>query len=165
MASGVVGGVIAPFARKMITPVKRLTNDGNVKGDNNAAEVGILCALCYFLSAILLLAPCLLDKESPFAFSISLAAFLCYEMLVGVYMPCEGMIRSIFMPNESICSLMTMLRVIVNVAVAVGVISTNYVSFTNAFGALSVMMVTAACLQLSIIPTNELRIAIRRSSH
>lgn len=162
MASGVVGGVIAPFARKMISPAKRLMKDDSGKGSAVATEVGILCALCYFLSAMLLLAPCVLNKESPYAFSISLAAFLCYEMLVGVYMPCEGMIRSIFMPNESICSLMTMLRVIVNVSVAVGVISTNYISFTNAFGALSLMMVTAACLQLSIIPMNELRNAIRR---
>jgi len=111
---------------------------------------------------MLLLIPCLLDKESPYAFSVSLAAFLCYEMLVGVYMPCEGMIRSIFMPNESICSLMTMLRVIVNVAVALGVMSTNYISFTSAFGTLSIMMVVASCLQLSIIPTKELYIALRR---
>lgn len=67
-------------------------------------------------------------------------------------MPCEGVIRSIFMPKESTCSVMTMLRVVVNVAVALGVISTNYVSFTSAFATLSVMMVVAAGLQLSTVP-------------
>merc|ERR1712161_23531 len=105
--------------------------------------------------------PYMMNKDSPYSFSICLCAFLSYELLVGVYMPCEGMIRSIFMPNESICSLMTMLRVIVNVAVALGVISTNYVSFTSAFGTLSVMMVVAACLQISIIPTKELLRALQ----
>lgn len=155
MACGVVGGVIEPCVRRIIHPAK-LAVKVKREGDSNATDVGILCAICYLLSAMLLLVPCLLDKESPYSFSVSLAAFSCYEVLVGIYMPCEGMIRSIFMPNESICSLMTMLRVIVNVAVALGVISTNYVSFTSAFGTLSVMMVVAACLQISIIPKKEL---------
>jgi len=162
MACGVVGGVIEPYVRSAIAPTKLFIKADSEKRSNTAVEVSIVCAFCYFSSAMLLLIPCLLDKESPYAFSVSLAAFLCYEMLVGVYMPCEGMIRSIFMPNESICSLMTMLRVIVNVAVALGVMSTNYISFTSAFGTLSIMMVVASCLQLSIIPTKELYIALRR---
>jgi hypothetical protein len=48
--------------------------------------------------------------------------------MIGLYMPCEGVIRTIYMPNDSICSLMTMLRVIINVIVAAGVFSTNFVS-------------------------------------
>ena len=102
---------------------------------------------------MLLLAPCVLDKESPYTFSISLAAFLCYDMRIGVHMPCEGMICSKFAPDEYICSLITMFRVIVNVAVDVGVISMNYILFTGAFGTLSKMMAIAACLQLCTIPT------------
>jgi len=162
MACGVIGGVIEPFVRRIAAPIKLLIKADCEKSNNSGIEVSIVCALCYLLSAVLLLTPCLLNKESPYAFSVSLAAFLCYEILVGVYMPCEGMIRSIFMPNESICSLMTMLRVIVNVAVALGVISTNYISFTSAFGTLSIMMVVAACLQISIIPTKGLSRAIHR---
>jgi len=50
---------------------------------------------------------------------------------------------------------MTMLRVIVNICVALGVISTNYVCFTKAFSALSVLMIIAAILQLSLIPKNQ----------
>jgi len=162
MACGVIGGVIEPFVRRIAAPPELMIKIDCEKSSKSAVEVSIICALCYLVSAGLLLTPSLLDKDSPYAFCISLAAFLCYEILVGVYMPCEGMIRSIFMPNESICSLMTMLRVIVNVAVALGVMSTNYISFTSAFGTLSIMMVVAACLQISIIPTKELYIALRR---
>jgi hypothetical protein len=52
--------------------------------------------------------------------------------------------------------MMTMLRVIVNVAVALGVVSTNFVPFTSAFLALSVMLMVAATLQLSLVPRNQL---------
>merc|ERR1711957_247805 len=86
------------------------------------------------------------------SFLVSLCSFFIYEFCIGVYMPCEGIIRSIYMPNDSICSLMTMLRVIVNVAVCLGVISTNYIPFKTAFAALSLMMIVAASLQLSLIP-------------
>jgi len=152
MACGVVGSVIEPSVRNVVSLCWKKSREGNEKDTDHAAEVGILCAICYLCSAVLLLTPCLVEKESSYAFSITLGSFLTYEFIVGLYMPCEGVIRSIFMPNESICSLMTMLRVIVNVAVAVGVISTNFISFHTAFIALSVMMSTAACLQISLLP-------------
>jgi hypothetical protein len=79
-----------------------------------------------------------------------------YELMVGLYMPCEGVIRAVYMPNSSMCSIMTMLRVIVNVAVALGVISTNYISVNGAFYTLSVMMASAALLQISLIPEKYL---------
>merc|ERR1712157_708452 len=124
-------------------------------GNNNATEVGVLCAVCYLLSALLLLTPCLGSDDSPYSFTICLTAFMLYEFLVGLYMPCEGVLRSIFMPNKSTCSLMTMLRVIVNVSVALGVISTNFVSFPCVFSCLCVMMLTATCLQLSLIQRKD----------
>ena len=52
-------------------------------------------------------------------------------------------------------------RVIVNVAVALGVMSTNYVPFTSAFAALSVMMVVAAILQISLVPKKELSLMMK----
>jgi len=168
MACGVMGSLVEPSARKLLSRLRKplkeeneRTNIFDSKGNNekrDGTDVGLLCAFCYFSSSILLLTPCLVDNESPYFFSICLGAFLIYEFMVGLYMPCEGVIRSIFMPNESICSLMTMLRVIVNLTVAVGVISTNFVSLTSAFSALSVMMLAATCLQLSLIPTKELRL-------
>lgn len=94
---------------------------------NNSASVQLLSALCYVLCACLLSTPLLVSHDAS-AFWKCLASFLAYEFVIGVYLPCEGVIRTIYMPNDSICSLMTMLRVIVNVAVAVGVISTKYIS-------------------------------------
>lgn len=151
MACGVVGGVVEPLMRKVVSSAAADFKIRNVTDNGSATEVGLLCAACYLLSALLLLTPCIVEKDSSYSFSICLGAFMLYELLVGLYMPCEGLLRSIFMPNKSTCSLMTMLRVIVNVSVALGVISTNYISFTSAFSALSIMMVTAACLQLSLI--------------
>lgn len=169
MACGVLGGLSEPFVRKVVTttfvitpppPTTKIRN--SLKGDNNDVieidgegevrpmTVEFIAAICYICSAGLLATPFLLPLDNPFSFSVALASFLLYEFLVGLYMPCEGVIRSIYMPTSSMCSLMTMLRVIVNVAVAFGVISTNYVPFTMAFGAVSTLMVIAAIIQLSM---------------
>ena len=59
---------------------------------------------------------------------------------------------------------MTMLRVIVNIAVALGVISTNYVPFTTAFAAVSTLMMISAGIQLSMVDNKEWRNFVRRMS-
>lgn len=155
MMCGVIGGLLEPVVRKSVAQFTGLSNlSGNDKqGENdiNPTTVSCLCALCYMTSALLLLAPCQVTEGSTYAFSICFIAFLIYELMVGLYMPCEAVLRSIYMPNSSMCSIMTMLRVIVNVAVALGVISTNYVSINGAFYALSTMMAMAALLQVSLI--------------
>jgi hypothetical protein len=163
MACGVIGGFTEPLFRKLIkkfTIAKKKTNAiANANADENENgkySVDFLCSICYLVSALLFLTPVFAKKDGAHSFTMCFGAFLIYELMVGLYMPCEGVIRSIYMPNESICSLMTMLRVIVNVAVALGVVSTNYVPFTSAFAALSVMMVVAAGLQLSLVPKEEL---------
>lgn len=163
MACGVLGGVVEPTMRRIVSPFAGALKGKRLKDNGSAAEVGLLCAVCYLLSAILLFTPCVVDMNSPYSFSICLGAFMLYELLVGLYMPCEGVLRSIFMPNKSTCSLMTMLRVIVNVSVALGVISTNYLSITTAFSALSAMMVTAACLQLTLISGFKWPINLRQT--
>lgn len=156
MACGVMGGVLEPKLRKSMAWLTGASRSGDKKEHGKPKGVEFLTALCYFASAGLLFVPFVLDRfNHPNAFSISLIAFLVYEFLVGVYMPCEGVLRSIYMPNESICSLMTMLRVIVNVAVALGVISTNYVSFTTAFASISGMLAVAGCLQLSLVSQEQ----------
>ena len=166
MACGVLGGFAEPTVRKAITRFTKTDEKTEVESSHDASIIGeedlkpvavdFLCTMCYLTSALLFLIPCMLQNDSPYSFSICFASFLAYELMVGLYMPCEGVIRSIYMPNESICSLMTMLRVIVNVAVALGVISTNYIPFARAFLALSVMMVVAAILQISLVPKKEL---------
>jgi len=47
---------------------------------------------------------------------------------------------------------MNILRVITNIAVAIGVFSTTFVPIKASFAALSFMMLSAAILQLSLIP-------------
>mmetsp|Transcript_9213 Transcript_9213/g.11616 ORF Transcript_9213/g.11616 Transcript_9213/m.11616 type:complete len:676 (-) Transcript_9213:1440-3467(-) len=176
MACGVIGGFAEPLIRSYVKKIlsshqnspKQKTQPSNMNDhdeDVNPLSVHILCAFCYLASSILFLIPYLLNRESPYAFIICICAFLLYELLVGVYMPCEGVIRSIYMPTESICSLMTMLRVIVNVAVAVGVISTNMIPFSYAFIALSIMMLTSACLQISLLPNNDLKNLFNRHNY
>lgn len=169
MACGVLGGFTESTLRSLVARVTTRTNQDASSENSSSVEttdpgtreskpssVDFTCTLCYLVAAALLLTPVMVNKDSPYAFSICVGAFMCYELMVGLYMPCEGVIRSIYMPNESICSLMTMLRVIVNVAVAVGVVSTNYVPFTSAFSALSMMLMVAAMLQLSLVPRDEL---------
>eukprot|EP00586_Coscinodiscus_wailesii_P000414 CAMPEP_0172487674 /NCGR_PEP_ID=MMETSP1066-20121228/16845_1 /TAXON_ID=671091 /ORGANISM="Coscinodiscus wailesii, Strain CCMP2513" /LENGTH=823 /DNA_ID=CAMNT_0013254429 /DNA_START=199 /DNA_END=2670 /DNA_ORIENTATION=+ len=134
--------------------------------DDKPVAVELLASLCFFTCAGLLATPVLVNEDSDYAFTASLVAFLIYEAIVGLYMPCEGVLRSIYMPNDSICSLMTMLRVIVNVAVALGVISTNYIPFSTAFAACSLSLIVAATLQLTLVNKSEwtqlMNVTIRR---
>lgn len=164
MAFGVIGGVLEPFARRTVnsflSPGLQQNCSEKRNGELNPMSVHCLCSCCYLFSSMLLLTPCLISHDNQYAFSICYAAFLMYELMIGVYMPCEGVVRSIYMPNDSICSLMTMLRVIVNVAVACGVISTNFMSVTYAYGVLSIMMVTASILQMSLVPYDKIMINV-----
>jgi hypothetical protein len=136
MACGVIGGLCSPFVRKGITlllsPLIKETIPDMVsmegEGEVRPMAVEFQGALCYFLCSALLLVPCMLSTSSENAFSTALMAFLAYEFLVGIYSPCEGVIRSLYMPPDSRGSMMTIPRIIVNVAVALGVASTEFVS-------------------------------------
>ena len=175
MACGVAGGLSEPYVRQVATYLVRdhdrragfgrrdtVTIDG--EGEVKPAAVEFMATGLYVGCAGLLMVPYVLPAEGEYSFSISLFAFLVYEFMVGLYMPCEGVIRSIYMPTSSVCSVMTMLRVIVNVAVALGVISTNYVPFTTAFAAVSALMITSAGIQLSMVDNKEWRNFVRRMS-
>uniref|UniRef100_A0A6S8ZXI9 Uncharacterized protein n=6 Tax=Ditylum brightwellii TaxID=49249 RepID=A0A6S8ZXI9_9STRA len=111
-----------------VSDYSEITFNSSESCDEKPEAVEFLASLSYIICALLLATPLLVDENNPYAFTITLGSFFLYECMIGLYMPCEGVLRSMYMPNESICSLMTMLRVIVNVAVALGVISTNYVS-------------------------------------
>ena len=79
-------------------------------------------AICFLFCSILLATPLYFQS-----FSLLLVAFFLYEFIIGIYLPCEGILRSIYLPEDEVCTLMTLLRVIVNVLVAFGVLSTNFV--------------------------------------
>jgi hypothetical protein len=166
MTCGVVGGVVEPTVRKYISLLIKNNSEkvpetivedkeGVVKGGEKPIGVEILAAASYLICSFLLSTPIFVDHSSHHAFSIALVSFLMYEVMIGLYMPCEGVIRTIYMPNDSICSLMTMLRVIINVIVATGVFSTNFISFTSAFAAGSVSMFIAFILQLTLIEKSQ----------
>lgn len=142
MAAGVVGGLTAPWVRRLATysmlrlkntttsatEASQLGRDGEQTNDDRPMAVEALSTVCYLASAILLLLPCLLDGEGENSFSICLVAFLIYEYIVGLYLPCEGVLRSIYFPAEGRCSILILPRIIVNCSVSVGVVLTNYMT-------------------------------------
>jgi len=135
MAAGVVGGFIAPYVRKattlLLTPLaKSCTATVTIEGEGEIRPMAVefLAAFCYLMCAGLLLTPSIVSSDGALSFTISLGAFMMYEFMIGIYTPCEGVIRSIYIPSDARCSMMTLPRIIVNVAVSLGVISTKFVS-------------------------------------
>jgi MFS family permease len=135
MAAGVTGGLLSPFLRKITTsllsPLAKKANLEEITVDGEEVRpmaVEFLACGCYLLASMLLLVPCVMDASDASSFSISLGAFLVYELLVGVMMPCEGVIRSLYLPSDARASMMTLPRIIVNLAVALGVIITRSIT-------------------------------------
>ena len=161
MACGVLGGLVAPIIRRGVTEListeaKATTGTVMVEGEViRPMAVELLATACYLVCAGLLLVPYFMSNTGAFSFSLSLLSFLVYEFIVGIYMPCEGVIRSLYIPSDSRCSLMMFPRIIVNIAVSIGVISTNFVSLASALCAVSCLMITSAILQLSLVSSRE----------
>ena len=139
MAAGVAGGLAAPRLRKLISAVlSPIVDDAllvatvEIEGEGNVSirpmAVEFLASFCYFFSALLLFVPWMCDNNSAMSFTFSLMALLLFEFMIGVFMPCEGVIRSLYFPTSARASIMTLPRIIVNAAVAVGVLSTNFIS-------------------------------------
>jgi MFS family permease len=173
MAAGVIGGICSPSIRKVVTLILSPLNKSTVpevvivdgEGEVRPMAVEFQCAACYLLCAVLLLVPCVITVEDPSSFGIALASFLAFELLVGVYCPCEGVIRSLYMPPGTRGSMMTIPRIIVNLAVAIGVISTEWITHQTAMGIISVLMLISGCLQLSLISTREWQSLFGRIEH
>ena len=136
MMAGVVGGLCSPSCRKLVTlllsPLSKnssIPDTVTVDGEQvRSMDVEFQGSLCYFVCSALLFFPSLRSASDPSSFHTTLLSFVAYEVIVGIYSPCEGVIRSLYIPPESRASMMTIPRFIVNVAVAVGVISTELVS-------------------------------------
>lgn len=133
MAAGVTGGLCAPYIRQAMG----LLFQGKNESQSETVEVGgisvrpmeleFLVGMNYMFAAALMLIPSLLPKSSPESFSFALAAFLIYEFLVGVTMTCEGVIRSIYLPSDGRATMMMVPRMVVNLAVSLGVLLTKYI--------------------------------------
>ena len=162
MLFGVLGGCIEPSLVKAVGKIRSFCfpNVSNycteLDGPGKRNALYILSAGCYLLSSILFLVPCLVNKQSPYAFITVLTSFLLFELLVGTFISSQCIIRSIHIPNESKCSILTMLRVVTNITVAFGVILSDHIQIMHCFGVLSLMMVVASILQLSFV--NQKRI-------
>merc|ERR1711907_75860 len=121
----------------------------------------------YVIAALLLLVPCFLSpsssSSSSSSFSIAVASFLAYEFLVGVTVPCEGVIRSIYLPSDGRATMMMVPRMVVNLAVSLGVLLTKYIATQSAFGAIAFLMGCAGLGQLSFMSSQEWMM-IRRHS-
>jgi MFS family permease len=166
MAAGVLGGLASSYFRKAVsmflTPIssasaqqeKVITEEGEEEQVRPMA-VEFMASVGYILCAALLFVPVMMDPQNEQSFSISLAAFLVFEFLVGVIMPCEGIIRSLYLPRDCRASIMTLPRMIVNIQVSLGVILTKSVTHQSAFAVIAVLMVAAASLQMSLISTQE----------
>jgi MFS family permease len=137
MAAGVTGGLCAPYFRQAVSFLFSSPNNKNGPSALQTIHVeaeGInvrpmilefLVGINYIIAAILLLIPCILPATSPESFSIALASFLTYEFLVGVTMPNEGVIRSIYLPSDGRATMMMVPRMVVNLAVSLGVLLTK----------------------------------------
>jgi MFS family permease len=134
MAAGVAGGLCSSYFRQGMTlllspSAKKKLETVTVEGEEvRPMAVELLASSCYLLCALLLLVPCIMEEGSAVSFSTSLGALLVYEFLVGVIMPCEGVIRSLYLPSDARATMMTLPRMIVNLAVSVGVILTRSIA-------------------------------------
>jgi len=163
MAAGVMGGLSSSMVRKFVTFILSPLTKGSVpetvtvddEEPVRAMDIEFQGALCYFFCALLLLAPSLMPATGEHTFSIALFSFIAYEFSVGIYSPCEGVMRSIYIPPETRGSIMTVPSIIVNVAVALAVVSTESISRQTALSVISVMMMTCGVLQLSLVSKRE----------
>ena len=136
MTAGVIGGLLSPSIRKVVTLLlSPLTKESvpdtvSVQGEGEVRPMAVefQAAFCYVMCSLLLLLPSMLDTSSPTSFSYAFLSFVVYEFLVGVYSPCEGVIRSLYIPPGSRGSILIIPRIIVNVAVALAVVSTEFVT-------------------------------------
>jgi MFS family permease len=160
MAAGVLGGLVSSSFRNLLAFLSSplLGQRAEVKAvdsktDQDAPDnVEFHCAVCYLVSSLVLLVPCLMVSSSGHAFSFALTTFLFYEFVVGMYSPCEGMIRAKYIPAECRGSVMVIPTIIVNISVAVAVLSTETVSKQTSLAFVSILLAVAGVLQLSLVP-------------
>ncbi|VEU34401.1 unnamed protein product [Pseudo-nitzschia multistriata] len=174
MAAGVAGGFCAPYIRHAVallflqsdeSSLLQTVHVGTKRVSVRPMELEFLLGVNYISAAVLMLVPSILQKSSPESFSISLAAFLFYEFLVGVSMTYEGVVRSLHLPSNARATMMMVPRMIVNLAVSLGVLLTKYIATQSAFVVVALLMTCSGILQLSFVSSQEWNTIRRKSSH
>lgn len=167
MAAGVTGGLCAPFVRQavgLLFPNQPKTV--HFQGEETSVrskELELLVGMNYIFAAFLMLLPSVLSTSSADSFSIALSAFLIYEFLAGITMPCEGVIRSLYLPSDGRATMMMVPRMVVNLAVSLGVLLTRYIPKQKTFVAVAFLMASAGFLQLSFLSSQEWTMIRRKS--
>ena len=128
MIAGVIGGLASPYLRKSVS---KMIGGKALEENSRPAGIELMVGGCYILLGLLLLVPWLVSANNAGSFRTALVAFIAYEVVAGLSIPCEGVIRSIYIPSTSRATMMTLPRVIVNIAVAIGVLSTTRMRYAE----------------------------------
>jgi len=164
MAAGVTGGLCAPYIRQAVgilfvqrekSPLQQTVHISTEETKARPMELEFLLGMSYMFAAALMFVPSILQKASPESFSIALAAFFIYEFLVGVTVTCEGVARSLYLPSDGRATMMMVPRMIVNLAVSLGVLLTKCIATQSAFVAVAFLMSCSGALQLSFVSPQE----------
>jgi len=101
---------------------------------------------CFLVGAAALAVPVFFNEVTPI-----LCAFLVFEMCVGCFQPCGGVLRSKVIPDNLQGSVMNMFRIPLNSLVVIGTLLTDYYPARFVFGVITCWMLVGACLQVAVI--------------
>ena len=138
MAAGVLGGLLSPLLRKAYTRFTTMMSaksgtessitmkiDSEGEQQQHTKAVLGLTTAGYMICAMLLLVPYTLDPNNETSFIIALVDFILFEVVIGILLPYEGVIRSLYLPCNARATIMSLPRMIVNIVVSLGVLLTN----------------------------------------
>mmetsp|Transcript_78071 Transcript_78071/g.226523 ORF Transcript_78071/g.226523 Transcript_78071/m.226523 type:complete len:448 (-) Transcript_78071:66-1409(-) len=112
----------------------------------SVAPAEYLGVACFLVGACALLVPVFCTAVFPV-----LSAFLVFEVCVGIFQPCGGVLRSKVIPDKLQGSVMNMFRIPLNSLVVVGTLLTDYYPARFVFGVITIWMLIGAGLQMIVI--------------
>merc|ERR1719188_2496758 len=101
---------------------------------------------CFLVGALALLVPVFCTEALPI-----LSAFMVFEVCVGIFQPCGGVLRSKVIPDNLQGSVMNMFRIPLNSLVVIGTLLTDYYPARFVFGIITVWMLVGAILQVVVV--------------
>jgi len=101
---------------------------------------------CFLVGAAALIVPVFATSLLPI-----LGAFLVFEVCVGIFQPCGGVLRSEVIPDELTGSVTNMFRIPLNSLVVIGTLLTDYLQARYVFGIITCWMLLGAGAQVVVI--------------